>query len=63
MSDIEIEVEVINHTPMAIQVENENTSRKPWIPKSVISDYTGKDKDNAESIFLPEYIAEEKGLK
>ncbi len=58
--DVEIDVSVCARTPNAIQVYDGN--KKTWIPRSQISDYTGDSMDNAESIFIPEWMAIEKGL-
>lgn len=59
MSDIEIEVEVTARTDKALQVFNGKTT--VWVPRSQISDYCGE-LDSPDSIFIPEWIAEEKGL-
>ena len=59
--DVEIQVATHRTTDAAILVEfggEENV----WIPKSQISDYTGDDIDHAESIFIPEWLATEKGM-
>ncbi len=61
MSDIvEVNVEVTGFTELAIQVLdlNDNTV---WIPRSQIDDYTGEDND-PESIFITQWLAEEKGI-
>lgn len=59
MSDVEIEVEVRARTDKAFLVFDGKI--ECWIPKSQISDYSGEE-DSPESIFIPEYIAYEKGL-
>ena len=61
MSDIEIAVEVEANTDKAIMVENLK-GEKVWIPKSQISDYSGENLDEAESIFIREWLAGEKDL-
>ena len=57
---VEIEVEVITNTDMAIAVENLK-GETVWIPYSVIDDYSG-DRQRPDSVFIPEYIAIEKDL-
>ena len=59
MSDIEIAVEVIGRTDKALRVYDGKT--KCWIPRSQISDYSGEE-DSPETIFIPEWLANEKGL-
>ena len=61
MSDIEIEVEITTFTQNAILVES-LTGSDVWIPKSQISDYCGPDIDEAETIFIPQWLAEKKDL-
>lgn len=60
MSDVEIDIEVRLRTPDAIQVYDGTIT--VWVPRSQISDYAGESMDTAESIFIPEWLAEEKGL-
>lgn len=59
--DIEIGVEVHRHTSNAIQVEDMH-GIFVWIPRSQISDYSGESVEEAESIFIPEWLAIDKGL-
>lgn len=59
MSDIEIAIEVIGRTPDALRVTDGKV--KEWIPRSQISDYCGEE-ESPETIFIPEWLAEEKGL-
>ncbi len=61
MSDIEIEVEIRGRSKLALLVSSDGDS-EAWVPKSQISDYTGPNVDEAESIFIPEWLATEKGL-
>jgi len=56
MGDIEIEVEITTFTDQAILVESLIGS-DVWIPKSQISDYCGDDIDEAETIFIPQWLA------
>ena len=60
--DIEVEVEVRAVTIMALQVYNGNTTA--WITKSQISDYAGSEAmdQKVTGIFIPEWLAIEKGL-
>lgn len=61
MSDIvEVDVEVVAVTQMAFQVLDLDDN-KVWIPKSQIDDYEGED-DRPDVIFIPQWLAEEKGL-
>ena len=59
MADIEIAVDVQARTPKALKVFDGKVTC--WIPRSQISDYVGEE-DNPETIFIPEYIALDKGL-
>lgn len=59
MSDIEIAVEVRQRTDKAFLVFDGKT--ECWIPRSQISDYSGDD-ESPETIFIPEWLAHEKGL-
>ena len=57
--EVEIEVTVKRETMMALLVDD--GSQEVWIPKSVISDQTGEGL-GITSIFIPEWLAVEKGL-
>ena len=57
--DIEITIEVIARTPRALRVYDGKT--ECWIPRSQISDYVG-DENSPETIFIPKWLAYEKGL-
>lgn len=59
MSDIEIAVEVRARTEKALFVSDGKS--ECWIPRSQISDYSG-DENSPETIFIPEWLAEDKGL-
>lgn len=60
MRTIELEVEAIQSTDLAIRILD--LKENPvWIPKSQISDYVGEE-NNPETIFITEWLAEEKGL-
>lgn len=59
MSEIEVAVEVRARTDKALKVFDGKT--ECWIPRSQISDYVG-DEDSPESIFIPEWLAFEKGF-
>lgn len=59
---IEIDVVVKRSTEKAILV-NFGVPKEEWIPKSQISDFTSDDDiDTATSIFIPEWLATEKGM-
>jgi len=63
MSDIEIAVEVKRETTAAYLVNDGRVD--VWIPKSQISDYTeerGLFGPKITSIFVPEWLAKDKGL-
>jgi hypothetical protein len=60
-ADIEIGVVVKRSTERAIKV-NFGVKEEVWIPKSLIRDWVGESIDTAESIFIPEWIAREKGM-
>ena len=57
--EIEIAVEVLTETPKAYRVSD--GTREAWIPKSQVTDYC-EEKGNITSIFIHEWLAEEKGL-
>ena len=59
MSDIEIAVDVKARTDSALLVTDGVI--EAWIPKSQISDYSGEE-DSPETIFIPEWLALNKGL-
>ncbi|MGD2065636.1 MAG: hypothetical protein PVI43_00520 [Candidatus Bathyarchaeota archaeon] len=59
MPDIEIAVKVIARTKKALLIYDGNI--ECWIPESQISDYSG-DEASPDTIFVPEWLAEEKGL-
>lgn len=61
--DVEIECEVRGHTVLAIKIYDGKT--ECWIPRSAITDYCGADEvesSDTTSIFVPEWLALEKGL-
>ncbi len=60
-AQVEIDCVVRRSTEKAILI-NFGTDEDVWVPKSQISDYTGETVDEAESIFIPEWLATEKGL-
>lgn len=57
---VEINVSVHARTDKAFLVDNGNGHRV-WVPRSQISDHTGDD-ESPESIFVPTWLAYEKGL-
>jgi hypothetical protein len=63
-ADIEIDVEVRRVTASAILIHD--GKREAWIPKSQVSDWTDGPDDapgtGTTSIFIPEWLATEKGL-
>lgn len=59
MADIEIACEVRRETPLAKLIFD--GTREVWIPKSKIRDEC-EDKGKVISIFIPEWLATEKGL-
>lgn len=59
MSSVEITVDVIAYTDKALLIFDGKTDC--WIPRSQIIDYVG-DKDDPETIFISEWLANEKGL-
>ena len=61
MSEIvEVNVEVTAFTELALQVLDLN-DKPVWVPRSQIDDFTGEDND-PETIFITQWMAEEKGL-
>ena len=58
--EVEIEGEVIASTDNAILFQSE--LEQDWVPKSQVKDYCGESVEKAESIFLPEWMALEKGF-
>lgn len=62
-NDVELEVKVFAETEKALQVSVDGELRV-WLPKSQISDWSGsEDLDrNVTSVFVPQWLAEEKGL-
>ena len=59
MPDIEIPVKVKARTALALLVYD--GEQEVWIPRSQINDYEG-DQENPTTIFIPEWLAYEKGL-
>lgn len=62
-ADVELEVKVRAVTEKAIQVSVDGSTWM-WVPKSQVSDYAGSEDldQNVTSIFVPQWLAEEKGL-
>ena len=60
--DVELEVTVRAMTERAMMVET--CVGTAWVPKSQISDWSGSEEldRSVESIFVPEWLAIEKGL-
>ncbi len=58
---VEIDCVVRRSTDKAILI-NIGTPDDVWVPKSQVSDYCGESLETAESIFIPEWLATEKGL-
>lgn len=58
--DIEIAVEVRGETDKALRVYD--GKHEVWIPKSQISDQSEDRNGKIETIFIPEWLASEKGL-
>jgi len=59
--DVEIEIDSVKHeTDLAILISVED--KEYWIPKAIISDECRDDDDVLTSIFIPEWLATEKGL-
>lgn len=59
--EVEIEIVVKRSTDRAILV-NHGVPKEEWVPISQISDYIGDSVHTAESIFIPEWLAHEKGM-
>lgn len=57
--DIEVAIEVKARTDKALLVSDGDN--EVWIPRSQISDYSG-DENSPETIFIPEWLANESGL-
>lgn len=58
--EVEIAVEIRHETERAFLVFDGKT--EAWIPKSAISDQSERDDGSIETIFIPEWLATEKGL-
>ena len=62
---VEVDCEVEHSTDKAYLVSTGTTKEPVWVPKSVVDDYSFDTVNGAEvitSIFIPEFIAIEKGL-
>lgn len=57
---VEIAVEVRRETPAAYLVFDGKT--EVWIPKSQVSDHSESHAGEIETIFIPEWLAYDKGL-
>jgi hypothetical protein len=60
---VELEGQMVSSTELAVQWETERGVA--WVPRSQISDFSPDDEDvngDTESIFVPEWLAVEKGL-
>lgn len=57
---VELEIEVVTRSDLAICIENMN-QEMVYIPYSMIDDYSG-DKQRPDSIFIPQWLAEKKEL-
>ena len=60
--DIELQIQERARTQKAILVATEVCRQPAWIPLSQVSDYTEEDNGTYSSIFIPQWLAEEKGL-
>jgi hypothetical protein len=60
MKEIEIAVEVRGETDLALKVFDGKST--VWVPKSQITDQCEEADGRITSIFLPEWLAEDKGL-
>jgi len=58
--EIEIAVEVRRETEKAMLIYDGKS--EAWVPKSQITDQSEKNDGTIESIFVPEWLALEKGL-
>ena len=58
--DIEITVDILRETDKAYLVFDGKLEE--WVPKSLIKDYVEEQDGSISSIFLSEYIAEQKGF-
>lgn len=59
-AEVEIAVEVRRETDKALLVFD--GKQEVWVPKSMITDQSEDERGNVETIFLPEWLALEKGL-
>lgn len=61
--EVELEVRVRAVTDKAMLVSTDGTNQA-WLPKSQITDWSGSEEldSNTTSIFVPEWLAVEKGL-
>lgn len=59
-ADIEIAVEVRHQTDLAMRVFDGR--HEVWLPKSMISDWCEEPDGTITSVFIPEWLAEEKEL-
>jgi hypothetical protein len=59
---VELEVQVFAKTAQALRVATEKG--QAWVPRSQITDWSPgqADLEDATSIFIPQWLAEEKGL-
>ncbi len=68
MADVEIQVKVKHSSPKAylcVIGEGPRCDEEEWIPKSKVSDYCADEVNGEEvitSLFIPEWLATEKGL-
>ena len=60
MADVEITVDLVSRTDGAFLIKNLKDGNS-WVPRSQVSDYVGEE-DSPETIFIPEWLAEEKYL-
>ena len=62
-ADVELDVKVKAVTDKAILVSTDGTNQV-WLPKSQITDWSGSDEldSSTTSVFVPEWLAIEKGL-
>ena len=59
--DVEIAVVITRETEKAYLV-NFGAPELVWVPKSQINDYVEEDDGRISSIFIPEWLAKEKGM-
>lgn len=62
IKQVEIDCKVVRETDKAYLIDYGHAKDQAWIPKSQVDDYCEERDGTITSIFIPEWLAKDKGL-